>query len=301
MPRQLLVFLSLLLMTACANKKAQRSAGDVPASEIRTNNLKNTYGTYARPPRKGGPDDRVDIPKLIDQLKDLHANTYHWLIWHNVNDWDDLKLFLPEARKNNIKVWVTILPPSESKPISKFDSEPYAQDYQRWATEIALLSVKEPSLVAWSIDDFAHNLTRFTPAFTDSCLQKAREVNPRLAFIPCVYYRQVTPAFAANYGPLMDGILFPYRAESVRANLQDPTMVQKEIDTLRTLFRKDFPVIVDIYASAHSRLGPSTPEYVKNVLSLSHHYAEGILIFCHQDPVTASEKYNLIKAEFSKQ
>jgi hypothetical protein len=296
MPRQLLFFLGFFLMAACAHQKAQHASAEV----IRTNNLKNTYGTYARPPRKGGPNDRVDIPKLIEQLKDMHANTYHWLIWHNANDWDDLKLFLPEARKNNIKVWITILPPSESKPISKFDSEPFAQDYQQWAAAIAQLSIQEPNLVAWSIDDFAHNLTRFTPAYTDSCLQKARAINPRLAFVPCVYYRQATPAFATNYGHLLDGILFPYRAESVRANLQDPSMVQKEIDTLRSLFRKNFPVIVDIYATAHSRLGPSTPAYVKDVMRLSHHYAEGILIYCHQYPDTDAEKYNLIKEEFSK-
>lgn len=292
MPRQLLFFMSLFLMAGCAHQKVQRMA------EIRNNNLKNTYGTYAGPPRMA--NSRVDIQKLLAELKDVHANTYHWLIWQNEKDWEDLKLFLPVAKKNDLRVWVTVVPPSESKPIAKFSSEPYAMDYQRWATEIARLSVKEPSLVAWSIDDFAHNLKRFTPGYTDSCLQKARAINPRLAFVPCVYYKQITPAFAAAYGDLLDGILFPYRAESTGANLKDPSLVEPEIAAIRKLFRKDLPVLVDIYATGHSRLGQSTPEYVKNVLSLSKQYADGTLIYCHQNPVTAEEKYNLIKSAFSK-
>lgn len=296
MPRQLLFFLGLFLMAACVHQKIQR---DVPAAEIRNNNLQHTYGTYGAPPRM--PNARVNIPKLLAELKEVHANTYHWLIWQNENDWEDLKLFLPEANKNKLRVWVTVVPPSESKPIARFSSEPYGVDYVRWAAEIAALSLKEPSLVAWSIDDFAHNLKRFTPEFTDSCVQKTRAINPRLAFVPCVYYKQITPAFATAYGNLLDGVLFPYRAESTGANLKDPSLVQPEIATIRTLFRKDFPVLVDIYATAHSRLGPSTPEYVKDVLSLSKQYADGILIYCHQDPITAAEKYNYIKAEFSKQ
>jgi hypothetical protein len=295
MPRQLLFFLGLFLMAACAHQKNQRT---VPVAEIRKNNLKNTYGTYGAPPRM--TNSRVNIPKLLAELKEVHANTYHWLIWQNENDWEDLKLFLPVAKKNNLRVWVTVVPPSESKPIARFSSEPYGMDYIKWAAEIAALSLKEPSLVAWSIDDFAHNLKRFTPGYTDSCVQKAKAINPRLAFVPCVYYKQITPAFAAAYGDLLDGLLFPYRAESTGANLKDPSLVQPEIAAIRTLFRKDFPVLVDIYATAHSRLGPSTPEYVKNVLSLSKQYADGILIYCHQDPVTAAEKYNFIKAEFSK-
>lgn len=263
----------------------------------RRQQLKNTYGTYSAPPRKA--NTRVDIPKLLAQLKEIKANTYHWLIWQNENDWNDLKLFLPEARKNNLRVWVTVVPPSESKPIARFSSEPFGMDYQRWAAEMATLSLKEPSLVAWSIDDFAHNLKRFTPAYTDSCVQKARSINPRLAFAPCVYYKQITPGFANNYGHLLDGILFPYRAESAGANLQDPSLVQPEIAAIRKLFQPGFPVLIDIYATAHSRLGPSTPEYVQEVLRLGKQFADGVLIYCHQDPATAPEKYNYIKEGFS--
>src|SRR5437868_6240091 len=43
------------------------------------------------------PDGRVDTPLMIQRLKELDVTTYYWLIAHAATDWDDLKLFLPEA------------------------------------------------------------------------------------------------------------------------------------------------------------------------------------------------------------
>ena len=65
----------------------------------------------------------------------------------------------------------------------------------------------------------------YTPAALGSMLGAARAINPRLAFVPCLYYRQITEKFAASHGPLIDGILFPYRNESVKANLTDAGQV----------------------------------------------------------------------------
>ncbi|RIH65539.1 hypothetical protein D1164_07655 [Mariniphaga sediminis] len=256
-----------------------------------------TLGTYGAPPRlKNG---RVDIPRLLSELADIHANTYHWLIWQNDNDWNDLKAFLPLAQKANLNVWVTLVPPSESKPIAKHSSEPYGLDYKRWAVELAKLSISEPSLVAWSIDDFVHNLKFYTPEYTKKMLEAARKINPQLVFIPCCYYKQTTPDFAKEYGPLFDGVLFPYRAESVGANLQDAAQVENEIIHMRELFEKpDFPIFIDIYATAHSRLGNSTPEYVKEVLKAGRKTADGVLIYCHQDPQKYPEKYQIVKEGF---
>lgn len=288
-----MLLLGALWLTSCANRKMHQqdsaSAGRV---------LQNTYGTYGAPPRQ--PDGRVNHQQLLAELKELHATTYHWLIWQNGHDWDDLRIFLPLARKQGIRVWVTVVPPSESKPIAKFSSEPFGMDYKRWAAEFARLSLKETNLVAWSIDDFAHNLKTFTREYTDSCLRAAKAINPRLLFVPCVYYRQITPQFAAGYGDLLDGILFPYRAESTGANLTDPSQVGPEIAAIRKLFRKDLPVFVDIYATAHSRLGASSPAYVKEVLALSLQHADGVLIYCHQDPQQFTEKYNIIKEGFNE-
>lgn len=288
MLQKLFFFICLLALTACSNRKIAQQP-----DAAKSLHLKNTYGTYAAPPRLA--NGRVNQQQLLAELKEINATTYHWLIWMNENDWDDLQIFLPLAKKQGLKVWVSLVPPSESKPIAKRSSEPYQMDYKTWAVEIARLSVKHPNLVAWSIDDFAHNLKVFTPSYVDSCLKGAKAINPSLAFVPCIYYRQINATFAANYGQLLDGILFPYRAQSAGDNLTNASLVEKEIATIRSLFRKNLPVFVDIYATGHSRLGESSVDYVKQVLAFSRQYADGVLIYCHQDPVKFAAKYNVIR------
>jgi hypothetical protein len=259
-------------------------------------NIRGALGTYGNPPRLESGE--VNMYRLISELKDIHADTYHWLIL-KPNDWDELKQFLPLARKAHLKVWVTLLPPSESKPIAKASSEPFCMDYERWASELATLSLSESNLVVWSIDDFVHNLKFYTPDYVTKLVAIARDINPKLAFIPCCYYTQITPVFVTNYGHLLDGILFPYRAESTGRNLQDATKVETEIATLRTLFSNpNFPIFLDIYATTHSKLGASTPEYVKDVLIAARKSADGVLIYCHQDPVKSPAKYRIIKKGF---
>lgn len=63
---------------------------------------RGAYGTYGNPPRLD--NGRVDFHRLLFELKDIHADTYHWLILEKTTDWDDLKQFLPLARNAKIKV-----------------------------------------------------------------------------------------------------------------------------------------------------------------------------------------------------
>src|SRR4029078_3447629 len=220
----------------------------------------------------------------------------------SAHGWDDLQAYLPLAAKNGIRVWVTVLPPSESAPKTKVYSEPFRLDYEKWASELAALSAREPALVAWSVDDFAYNLKEaFTPAKVKAIIAAQREKNPKFAFVPCVYYKQATPAFAKTYGQFLDGILFPYRSESTVAGFADATQVVPEVKTLKQRFGHDFPVIVDIYATRHSRLGASTPIYVEQVMKLAHPVADGVHIYKHQDKTKSGEreKYELIQREMS--
>ena len=287
----LLFLLSPVYVFAMDGTKTAKDTGPI--------NLRGSLGTYGNPPRL--ENGRVDSHRLLNELKDLHADTYFFLIYQKATDWDDLKEFLPLARKAKIKVWVCLVPPSESKPISKTSSEPYGLDYERWAVELARLSLTEPNLVVWSIDDFVHNLNLYTPEYVKKMLDAARSINPKLAFIPCCYYGKITPLFITNYSQLLDGILFPYRAESVGANLKDATQVENEIAKLRGMISKPgFPIFIDIYATAHSRLGASTPEYVKDVLEAGRKCADGVIIYCHQDPVKSAEKYQIIKKGFKR-
>lgn len=286
---------AILLGAALAGLLAAASAAE-PVND-RTSVLRSCLATYNAPPRTA--DQRVDLARLLAELGELGANTYNWLIWHQPTDWDDLQRFLPLARARNLRVWVTLVPPSESPPKQRNYSEPFRLDYERWAQEIARLSLAEPALVAWSIDDFAHNLTTFTPEKLGAMLAGARRINPRLAFAPCLYFRQISEKFAARYGDLLDGILFPYRNESVQANLTDPGQVAAEVARVRALFRPGLPVIIDVYATRHSRLGDSTPEYVAAALAAGRAAADGVMVYCHQNPKTQSAKYAVIRRAFA--
>jgi 1,2-phenylacetyl-CoA epoxidase PaaB subunit len=269
------------------------------AAEARREVLQHSYGTYAGNLR--APDGHMDCDRLITELTEIHANTYNWLIAHGDTDWEDLHAFLPLAKASNIRVWVTVLPPSESPPRTKYYSEPFQLDFEKWASELASLSAREPALVAWSVDDFAYNLTTFTPAEMRKIIAAQRDQNPKFAFVPCVYYKHATPGFAATYGQFFDGILFPYRSESTTPGFTDAAQVVPEVRTLQERFGRGFPIVVDIYATRHSRLGASTPAYVEQVMKLAHPVAEGVHIYRHQnkrDP-NEREKYDLIERVMS--
>jgi hypothetical protein len=285
----------LLVFVAWAWSVVRPVSAEDAASVDRTSAIRGSFATYNAAPR--GKDGRVDIPCLIAELVELKANTYHWLIGHSPTDWDDLQAFLPVAREKGIRVWACLLPPSESPPKGKHFSEPFQLDFERWAVEFAKLGVKEPNFVAWSVDDFTHNLTCFTPERMKKILGPAREINPKLAFVPCTYFPKVTPQFAEQYRGFIDGLLFPYRHESVAANLTDAGLVEEEVRKLKAIVGPSVPVIVDVYATAHSRLGPSTPDYVREVMTSAHRCADGVHVYCHQKP--DSEKYPIIKELFN--
>ena len=273
------------------------SWAEADARAARINTLRGSFGTYDAEPRK--KDGRVDIERLASDLASINANTYNWLVWHAKTDWDDLKLFLPLARQKRIKVWVTLVPPTESPPqYGELYSEPFRLDYERWAIEIAKLSVREPNLVAWSLDDFSENSNFFTPGRLRKILGEAREINPQLAFVPCCYFQQVSPEFAENYRPLLDGILFPYRHESGQMNLKDTDTVKGEVAKMKSAFGASMPVFVDVYATHHSSFPDTTPQYVEQVMTAARHSSDGVLIYCHQHEATSPEKYHVIKQLF---
>jgi hypothetical protein len=266
------------------HRKAQRVA--------RSAVLRGARGTYSGEPRTA--DGRIDIERLAGELQAVRANTYNFLIKRGAHDWDDLRAFLPLARRHGIHVWVTITCPSKKSKMS----QPFGHDYARWAEEIATLSLREPSLVAWGMDDFSYNRELFSRKKTKRILAAARRINPNLAFVPTVYYKHaVRHGYAGQYKGLLDGVLFPYRAESSgRGNLADAQWVQGEIGALRALFGKRTPIILDVYASRHSKMGESTPEYVEQVMQSGRQHADGLMVFRHQEP--GSAKWSIVSTSF---
>lgn len=261
--------------------------------------LLHSYGTYAGELRK--TDGHLDCERLIAELGKMRATTYNFLIARGKSDWDDLHTFLPLAKAKGLRVWVTLLPPSESPPRTKNFSEPFRLDFEKWASELADLSTREPALVAWSIDDFAYNASTFTPETMQKITAAQRAKNPKFAFVPCIYFKQATPAFVAKYREFFDGILFPYRSESTKAGFQDAKSVATEVKKLRERFGAEFPIIVDIYATRHSQLGSSTPAYVEQVMNFAYPVADGVHVYRHQNKLDANEreKYDIIQRVMS--
>ncbi len=157
------------------------------------------------------PDGRVDIDAMVTRLKELGVTTYYWLCWHASTDWDDLKGFLPKAAQMGVEVWVYLVPPSESPPkYADRYSEPFRLDYQRWAEEIARLSLQYSNLTAWVIDDFYANRQFFTPVYLREMQARAKRLNSRLAFLPLMYFDEIQPKFVADYREVIDGVVVAY-------------------------------------------------------------------------------------------
>ncbi|MFO7945592.1 MAG: hypothetical protein R6V19_02080 [Armatimonadota bacterium] len=273
----------IICCTACSDENRQ----------ARQAVLRGTLATYAGEPRTS--DGHVDIPTLVSQLQEIDANTYDFLIWHRDTDWTDLKFFLEYTENTDLKVWVSLVPPSESK---NKKSEPFGLDYVRWADQIGKLSAQYPHLVAWSIDDFTHNLSFYTPEYLGRMMDAAHAHNPKLAFCPCTYYPKATQDFADRYSQILDGLLFYYRAGSAGNNLTDPSLCDEELATLQERFGEDFPIVLGLYVTGHSRLGDTTVEYCEEVMTCGHENAAGVHCYCHQNRGTP--KYDLIKRLFGE-
>ena len=157
------------------------------------------------------PNGRVDVPTMVSRLKDVGVTTCYWLIAHAGTDWEDLKLFLPEAATANIEVWVYLVPPSESAPkYSNLYPEPFRLDYQRWAEEIAKLSLQHTNLTAWVIDDFYENHALYTPEYVKAMQDRSKRINPGLRFLPLMYFYEINRRFVEDYRKVIDGVVVAY-------------------------------------------------------------------------------------------
>ena len=173
---------------------------------------KPVIGDYAAEIRT--PDGRMDIPANIAALKKLGANTYFYLIWHSKHDWDDLPAFAQAAARENIDVWVYLVPWSETPLVKKSwgYSEPFCTDYVRWGQEIAKLSLEQKNIVGWVMDDFFVNIEpdRFSVPYVRKMTKAAKEINPNLKFYSLCYFGQAWKDFVDNYGSLVDGVVAAY-------------------------------------------------------------------------------------------
>ncbi|MBA4494692.1 hypothetical protein ACFO25_17745 [Paenactinomyces guangxiensis] len=211
----------------------------------------------------------VDTPASIQRLKELHINTYYYLIWHEPTDWDDLRSeFVPAAEKAGINVVVYLVPPSESTGPRK--SYPYLTDYLAWAKAIAELSLEHPNVIGWAIDDFNHNLDFYTPEYMSQMKSTAKSINPKLTFTPVMYATSLTEDFLDTRGIYIDGIILAYRDDPYR-NTQVWSTEQEQIDRASRLVKAhNLSLIWMLYASQLSNT-PANPsrEYVRETVQIA--------------------------------
>jgi len=184
----------------------------MPAAEAAAG-PQNVRASYTAPVR--GADGRVDATATVNRLKELKANTYAYSV-QNATDWADLPEFASSAQTAGLKVWVSLLPPSECPGQDCADYGPFFEDYLQWVRAIATLSRQYPAVTAWSLDDFDHNSTFFAPGQLALIRSESRAIQPNLQFYPTVYYDAVTPSFVQQYAPYMDALIMPFRDDPNR-------------------------------------------------------------------------------------
>ena len=128
----------------------------------------------------------IDTDSLIQSLTEKGDTNYIWSINQN-NSWEDLHTFLLKAKIAGISVSVNLMPPSETPPLCSTcnPSEPYGNDYVRWAQEIARLSRRYSNLKGYTIEDLQENinLSYFSQNYIDSIETVGKTINPKLQFI----------------------------------------------------------------------------------------------------------------------
>ncbi|MBS1814620.1 MAG: hypothetical protein JSS87_07075 [Acidobacteria bacterium] len=208
----------------------------------------------------------IDTPRMIARLKELHVNTCNYLIWNSPSDWDDLRNeFLPAAEKAAIQVWTYMAPPAETYAKGK-GSDPYRTNYEKWAEELAHLSLRYRSLKAWVMDDFTWNMKTFTPEYVARLQEITHAINPELRFFPVIHFTAMSAEWIRSYKPYIDGVVCPY-IDLPYNNTQRTTSLNPSINHARETL--GLPVYVLLYAGRHltSPLEP-TPEYITNAIQI---------------------------------
>ena len=232
----------------------------------------------------------------VAAVQGLGANSYFYLI-ETTTDWTNFQAFLPLAAAAGInKVIAYLIPPSEGVP------EPFGSNYVLWAQQIAALAPSNPNLIGMAMDDFAANLSTFTPAYV---AEIDAQLNPAgLGFYPVLYFTNITSSLLSAYAGEFAGIIFPFRDDPNR-NTTVLTSLPGQIETIHSLTGDTIPLIVMIYAAQLSGTpAPPTTAYTQQGLNLGLQYfnfAQNIGVVAYKTPLTnSSPMYLAVQSTFTE-
>jgi len=227
---------------------------------------------------------------------DQHAAGYIW----DEEQFASLERSLQAAADVGLKVWATLVPPSEKAELRRMPEPERRAYFVACVERFARLAVKYPNFVAFTCDDFSNDLGFFTPEVLGEMARRWRAICPRLAFVPLVYWPGVTKELFATRGEFIDGIVFHYRAESYPPAIipgYDPKSFEMYGDVMRYELKRarqiagDHVLICGIYIWYYKRgWGVLTPDEknptVEHIvrdsvqkLDISHEYADGIRVY----------------------
>lgn len=197
----------------------------------------------------------VDIEATLDALEEANANSYAYIIsgLPHYGDgqtgpdvitgaqWADFPAFAAAAAERGIDVYVYIMPPSIGylsnkvpRPEQVPGLRPFGWDYVKWAEELAKLAVTHPNIGGLFIDDFDSNTEienspysfAFTPEYVREMSAAARVHDPDFKIYGVVYYQGLQTA--AAFRDALDGVVFPYRAQTGDPGTADPSKARSE-------------------------------------------------------------------------
>jgi hypothetical protein len=135
------------------------------------------------------------------------------------------------------------------------------------------------------MDDFRSNPTTFTPAYVQQMESTAKAINPDLDLFPIVYPGQYDSEFVTDYGPNIDGAIFPY-VGGANKDLNDLGPLRDELDAAVSAMQSLdehlylMPYVAKLSASPH----PATAETISAMIDVGLEYMrqgklDGIMLY----------------------
>jgi hypothetical protein len=316
---QFVVVSALIVILSAAYTRIEAAADQGPASQAAQETpregparlaaiRKQLEGTVSKFEFTQGYDFRKQPDKLRPLMAAIRAqgfDTWDQMPRSAESLWDaaslgDLERTLEVAGDVGLKVWATLIPPSESETVARMPLPERQEYYYSIAERFARLAAKHPHFVAFTCDDFSLNNAFFTPPMLSEMARRWRAICPRLAFLPLLYYPGVSKDFFTRYGDYVDGIVFHFRSESYPPAVipaYDPKSFDMYGDVMRYELKRvremagEHTVICGIYIGyyrggwgvlAPDGQQPTTEHVIRDAaqkVGIAHPYADGVRVY----------------------